>query len=403
MAWEYYLKKINIIKTLLKYSLLSTSILLILPNSIREVPFAILGLLSIIIYFKEKLYKVKDLYIFSFFIVCIFSLTFTSNLREGFSKIEGLLPIVYLGFSYLVFLRDNVISRSLVKKWIVFFNSSNLVFIAIFFTYCFFNVNDFSYNNLRTILDTIPLINIHPIYFSIIGMLTILINYRFNFFFKYYYLFIIFGFFEIYLSGVRATFLSFPLLILLFVLLMKKSKLFKLKFLLIALTCILSLSLLNKDLIKRFNEIKSPQTFERVNIHNSTSIRFAIWTCAYKQMKTSNPFYGEGIGDVRDKLTSCYTNNYPELKKYYNTHNHYLYIYLTVGLIGLIAFFISILNIIFLSKTKDKQFLYLALSFFLYTFFFENVLERKYGILLFYFTIMFIFNLFLIDEKNKLE
>lgn len=391
------------IKILLKYSLLLTSILLILPNSIREVPFAFLGLLSIIIYFKEKLYKIKDIYIFSFFLVCSISLIYTSNLKEGFSKIEGLLPVLYLSFSYLVFLRQNIISKQLVKKWIILFNTSNLVFIVIFFVYCYFKITDFSYNNLRTILDTIPLIKIHPIYFSFIGILTILINYRFQSLFKYYYLFIAVGFFEVYLSGVRATFLSFPLLLLLFVLLMKKSKLFKLKFLLITSIFLFSVSLLNKDLIKRFNEIKAPQTFERVNIHNSTSIRYAIWTCAYEQMKTSNKLFGEGIGDVRDMLSTCYKTNYPELEKYYNTHNHYFYIYLTVGLIGLSAFFISLLNIVFISKTKDKQFLYLALFFFLYTFLFENVLERKYGILLFYFTIMFTFNLFLREEDKVIE
>lgn len=385
----------------LKYSFILTSLILILPNLIREVPFAIVGLFSIIIYFKEKLYQKRDFLIFLYFLVCLISLIYTTDLIEGFKQIEGLLPVMYLSFAFLVFKRKQIINLNIIKKWLLIFNYSNLFFLIIYAIYLFLNFDEISYNNIRTALDEIPLIKIHPIYFSILGVITILLNLKFKDLVQNYFLFAFVGFIMINISGVRATFLSIPLLIILLIGLMRISVFYKLRIFLSVAFLIVLIGFLNKDLIKRFSEVFSKQTFERVNLDNSTSIRYAVWDCSLSQINETNMFFGKGIGDVRKALQNCYNEKYTELNKYYNTHNQYLFFYLTVGLLGLFSFLISIFEI--LKDSNKNKYLIIILSFFLYMFLFENVLERKYGILIFYFSMMFTFNLFELKAENNID
>lgn len=385
----------------IKYALLSTSLFLILPNKIKEVPFAILGLISLIIYFKEKRFMKEHLFFLSFFLINFLSLAYTENVKEGFSKIEGLLPFFYLSIAYLVITKKYNISPAFTKKWVLIFNLSNTLFLFLFFIYCLFYLDEFSYNNLRTALDTLPLINIHPIYISIIGVLGLFMflkfkssNRKLDFLFGLIHLSFIL------LSGVRATLLCIPLLVIVYLYLLNRSFIFKLKLLIVCLLSLTLLLFLNKDLVKRLSEINNSTSYTNLSLDNSTSIRFAIWDCALMQIKSSNVLIGEGIGDVRMLLMNCYQSKYPDINKYYNTHNQYFFIYLTVGSLGLLSFFVYVFYLYKTANIDDKKYLILSLLFYLYMFNFENILERKYGILIYCFFTYFVFNIFL-QRSNK--
>ena len=118
------------------------------------------------------------------------------------------------------------------------------------------------------------------------------------------------------------------------------------------------------------------------------------------QAKYSNPIIGEGLGDTRGLLQKCYDSKYPELNKYYNTHNQYLSIYISLGIIGLITIALFLYSISKSVSPQNKIYFIFTLIFYLYMFIFENILERKYGVLIFLTFILFVFNS---NTKNQLN
>lgn len=114
---------------------------------------------------------------------------------------------------------------------------------------------------------------------------------------------------------------------------------------------------------------------------NGLNTRLAIWSCAWEEFKQS-PWLGHGVGDVQKVLVDNYKqkNFILGLKMNYNSHNQYLDVILTFGLIGLLLFilFASVLTSIAL---KSGSLLPLG---FLITFAIacitENILSRDQGI-----------------------
>ena len=78
-----------------------------------------------------------------------------------------------------------------------------------------------------------------------------------------------------------------------------------------------------------------PVSYAAVNTNNSTSVRIAVWDCGIQKIKSSNPIIGNGIGDVPSILQECYDAEYPELGKFYNTHNQYFSILSTCFILSL--------------------------------------------------------------------
>lgn len=378
---------------ILRTCFLLTALILVFPNKIREVPFATLGLFSIIFYFKEKLYKKKDILFFLYFLVLTFSLIYSNNLKYGFRYLEAQLPFFYLPFAYLVFIRREILNKESIKKWIFFFNLSNVLFLILFVFYFLIQSQEVSYNNIRTSFDTMPFLGVHPIYLSIIAVLSIFSNfYSQNKSRFLQYFFISINLVLLVMTGVRATLLFFPIIITAFFLFSKTSLYYKIKICLLIFSLFFCFTIFNKDFTKRLSEISNPQTYSQLNLHNSASIRSSVWDCALTQAKQSNPIIGEGLGDTRGLLQDCYDSQYPELNKYYNTHNQYLSIYISIGVIGLLTIAIFLYRVSRSVSIQNKKYFSFTLIFYLYMFIFENVLERKYGVLIFLTFLLFIFN-----------
>lgn len=385
---------------IIKKCFLLSALLLVLPNKVREIPLALLGLFSIILYFREKIFNKQDIFLFLYFFVLAFSLIYTKDIKYGFQYLESQLPFFYLPFTYLVFTRNFFLSSDFIIKWIKLFNLSNVLFSIFFISYFLFQSQSISYNNIRTALDTIPLLGIHPIYISIIAVLAIFTNlHTQNKHKALQFIFIFVNLFLLVISGVRATLLLFPIIILAFLLISNLRLIIKIYMVLLILILSYGVVIFNKDFTKRLSEILNPVTYNQVNLHNSTSIRASIWDCALIQAKHSNPLIGEGIGSTRGLLQKCYDSKYPELNKYYNTHNQYLSIYVSTGIIGLISIILFLYLISKSVSLQNKKYFIFTLIFYLYMFIFENVLERKYGLLFFLTFLLFVFN----NNKKQLN
>jgi len=378
---------------------------MVLPNSIKEIPFALLGLISILFFIRERQIDGKIFFMLSsFFAISVISLLYTADIKYGLNRIEGLLPLLYITFSYAVFSKMKIrFEKEFVRNWIVLFNTASFLFLVVFSCYFYFQKLELNYNNIRTALDEIPLIGMHPIYVSITAVLGILTCvYGFRGAIKTSSFFIVTNLVLLVISGSRATFIGFLMLLFLWILFSKIDK--KAKFGLVS-SSVISLCLLfmlNTDFKIRFQEMILPVSYSKVNPNNSTSVRYAVWSCSLEQIKKSNIVLGNGIGDVPTVLQSCYDAKYPDLGQYYNSHNQYFSIILGSGLIGLISlagFFICL----FVDGLKNKnKYLLIVITFYLYMFIFENIMERKYGILLLLFFMLYVFNLFpkMAEEKN---
>lgn len=392
-------------KETLNFLFYSIAFFILIPNKLKEIPFVILGLFSIYLYIKGiKINFKKYLFLNLFFMVNLISLLYSSNLKDGFTRIEGYLPFVYISFSYFILLKTDIkFTKNFLNNWILIFNISNFIFLICFSVYFNYLNLEINYNNIRTILDQIPFINMHPIYLSIMSILGLMTSIQFS---KSNFLkgfFIIINIFILLLSGTKATFIGFIVMAFILVLLSKKSKIVKLCLFSFTVLFTISLFTFYKDFKERFRETILPVSYNSVNPNNSTSVRFAIWNCSINLIEESNIACGNGIGDVKTLLLDCYELKYPKLDKYYNTHNQYFSIILGTGIIGLICFFAFIIYIIQSGLKSKNKFIITLVIFYLYMFIFENVIERKYGILMFLFFIFFVFNLFQKKYVNELK
>ena len=137
----------------------------------------------------------------------------------------------------------------------------------------------------------------------------------------------------------------------------------------------------------RFIELLNKESFEQVNLNNSTSIRFYILKCSIK-MALEKPFFGHGLGDVQNELDLRYNINETILpSNKYNSHNQYLFVWLSSGIIGLI-FFLLFLYYCFSLAVRSQDYFFLSiLILFAVSFLFENILSRQSGVILFSFLV----------------
>ena len=127
--------------------------------------------------------------------------------------------------------------------------------------------------------------------------------------------------------------------------------------------------------LKQENIIASTFTWE---------LRKTVWDCAYELIE-SKPLMLSGIGfeETREELVKCYDDNLSMEKRdrfvtnRYNTHNQFIDLYLTSGIIAMILFMAFLLVTLFASWKRflSMAFLLVLLSYCLV----ENVYHRQIG------------------------
>ena len=139
-----------------------------------------------------------------------------------------------------------------------------------------------------------------------------------------------------------------------------------------------------------------PTSGNDIENYTSVNVRNGIYYCTLNTIK-DNLLFGVGVGDVQNELNDCYANKIGA-KIYtwtdYNSHNQYLFFWLSFGLLGVLSF------IILLYKHFGHAFYYKnALLFYFITIvslicLTENILSRSDGVTFFaLFSGLFLFNL----------
>ena len=391
-----------------KYSILNsllylTSFFVLLPNKVKEVPFILLLAYSLLIFKKNKFNTKLFLFFTLYFTANLLSLFYSQDLNCGLSKLGGTLSFLYIPFSFVVLSNSETnLNLFSLKKWSFYFNGSSFIFLIVFISYFLFQQVPISYNNVRTILEKIPLIGIHPIYLSILSVLGMLLSFfLFNEHKKTSSFFIVSQLSLLIISGTRSTIVIFIIIAFTLILMSQLNKSLKFLILIFSVLLITMFFYQDTDFKKRFREIILPVSYSKVNLNNSTSVRNAIWRCSIIEIQKSNIFIGNGIGDVPTKLKECYDCNYPELDESYNSHNEYFSIILGMGGVGLLSIFSLMFYFIRHAIIHKNKYLVVLMFFYLYMFAFENILERKWGILPFLFFSFFVFNFFIKQRQDS--
>lgn len=134
--------------------------------------------------------------------------------------------------------------------------------------------------------------------------------------------------------------------------------------------------------------------YNDINGH-SVVLRFIYWKTAYKLIK-ENPLIGVGTGDIQNKFFNYLKKNYPQINKkwIHRSHNQFLSIAVSFGIIGLL-FFVFLLFYPFIFFKGRKLISYIPFFFFYFTIILsmltEDTLETQVGVSYFaFFTTLFI-------------
>lgn len=413
----------------------------LMPFGIRSIVTILWALIGIVNFFylrsinkdfhilKEN--KISLFIILLPFLLLIFSLTYSDNLTGGLNKLERMLTMLI--FPVIFFLNGNVFSK--VKIQLIVFVFSLSVIFLIFYQgvssllnleyltqdltkdevisngYAFVdNINQDIIRNikLRRFRNyIIELTNSHPTYqglwISLAFFFTLSLNYKIK---KKRVVFIaIISVIQIawlLLLATRMPLLSIllTLIICAFVVLSKKKN--KYKYLIISSIIVIasfsfiissSLSLRVKELYREGFNLLNKES--EVKNFNSSNVRNGIYYCSFQEIK-KNPLIGVGIGDVQEQLNECYNR---ELKADiyrwmdFNTHNQYLFFWLSSGVFGLFSFLFFIFYAIKKSLIRRNYIFFSVLISSSLIFLTENVLVRSDGMVFFYFFVsIYLFN-----------
>ena len=145
----------------------------------------------------------------------------------------------------------------------------------------------------------------------------------------------------------------------------------------------------------RFVEVyKSINVKPKELAFDSTNIRKAIFDCSTNLVK-ENWVTGVGFENLQAKLNECYAANYDSSfyeNHIYLTHNYYLYILISTGILGFVFYLFYLATII---KISLKSNLFLFNSFIvtiLIVCFIEDFFYRQYGVLYFNLILMCFIN-----------
>lgn len=384
-----FLKERHILGAILIFSFFP-----LLPNNLKGI--SVIALLLVTLFGSvEKSINIKELLInSSLFIVYLFSLIYTDDYEFALIKLEtGLsilvIPIIFNGF--LAKLEFSVKFKVKFLKLYIFFSFLFAVFTLIFI----FIDSDSNYylnwyaDKFRKTANQLPFIGQHPIYasiflsiplfffFELIRMKAISIKVK-----QLFCVFLLVNFVLLFMMSSKGVIIS--LLLVFIVSAIIKVKSFKLAIVAISvLTCFFIFS-------RRAKELFKIEVYNEINENYSTSIRFGIYRCAFKLIK-SNPILGYGIGDSQRELNLCYANESNILlKNGFNSHNQYLDILLKTGVLGLVLFIYFLFFNIKKAIKSSNGLLLQILIFYCLIFLSENILLRQSGVIFFYFLIVFL-------------
>ena len=389
----------KIIDKLLALFLYGFSAIIFVPPSIKPLLVIGLGVVSFMIFISSKKRFInKKLFILSSLVFVLYglSLTTSTNISGGLKMLETKLSMVFFPLIFLIFLSTKkireVISLEKFSKLFYYTNTAYSVILLVYFT----QYENPKYPNLyipgfyQSASQDIPLIGEHHTYIGLVLSISILLFYCLKLkadVFKPAFSSLCLApiGFLIWLLQPRAIILGlFIALLMLFLTSIRKN-----------ITVITTVIVITGSIIVLLTPAKNNRFLEIKNLFdysqfNSASQRLIILECTIEEIK-QNPFIGLGIGTTNSAIGSCFNKKANVLEqKAFNTHNQYLDLWLTCGPHALILFILFLFAIRkHILDSLDRRFIPI-LFLFAFTMFFENILERQTGIIVFYFIIFLI-------------
>ncbi len=374
----------------------------IMPNSLKNIGFITLLLFSLTKYFflKKKKPKIKRFLInTSLYLMYLLSLFYTDSFDVAGQKLDTAITLVVFPFIFFL-LRPIDNKNSLIKKFTSTYYIFSIVYSSIVVAALFYNYGFQLYSDswfIRNTVIEIPLIPQHPIYASLIIGLGLLFSFpyfakRNNCLIKVQVgilnLFLIIVIVSLASKGVIIALVLASISYMFLNLERKKTKVISI--ITIVLFFVISIFYF-PPFIQRFKELKEVGNLEiKLDKYSSTSIRKGIYYCSTIKI-SENWFFGYGIGDVQPVLNDCYKTIDDDIfnKFDYNSHNQYLGVSLSTGILGLSALLLILISNFYLAITnKDWVFLSILVLFSI-SFATENMLERQSGVVLFSFLLSF--------------
>lgn len=395
-----------------KFFLLLNSSILLVPNKFKAYPILFLFIFSFMLYKKSKQknnYSFKKIVLIStLFFIYLASSLYSLQAKEAVFKLSTMASLVAYPITFgLLESSHFMISKKQSETIFKVFAFSTALFCVISFIYFWeqeFNFNETIIHYFNLIDIRLGVFSIHPIYLGIyIGISILMIIYLIQ---NSHYLFlkITYAVLGLLLTTILIMLMrKGPIIYLLipFYLLLANYVKIK-KTIIIVLVTFIAIFFSVKIIPKyqnenRFEELTSNTINE--NPESSISIRYRIYQCVFEKI-IEHPFLGYGLGSVKNHLDLCYIDKNIDLsKKNYNSHNQFLSVVLTAGIIGLIIFLISIYKIYRLLLQRKSVLGIAILTFFLFNFLTENVIEREHGVIIYSFLLSFF--LFQKEESYK--
>ncbi len=370
-----------------------------MPPAVKPLLVIGLGVTSLIIFIgSKKRIKHKTLFILSCVVFALYCLSLIGSnyIADGLKMLETKLSMFFIPLIFLVFLSGKKIKTvTSVEKFSKLFYYINTVYSVVLLIY-FTQYKNSKYPNLyipgffQSASRDIPLIGEHHTYIGLMLATSILLLFSFKKktdFFKPAFSTLCLAPMGIliWLLQPRSIILGlFIALLMLFWTAIKKN------FIVITASILTSgfiILALTPEKNNRFLEIKNLFDYSQFN---SASQRLIILKCTVAQIK-QNPFIGLGIGATNRVIGDCFnkkTNNFD--RKAINTHNQYLELWISCGLYALIFFLFFLFSIRKHMLESGNKRVSSILFLFIITMFFENILERQTGIIVFYFIIFYI-------------
>ncbi len=395
-----YLKKLytgSIKEKILMAAFLIIGVYPLIPQKVESFSVILFISLTGVTFFlnKKMSIAIKPLLISSsLFVIVFLSIFFSDDKSEGLKKIGTMSSLIIFPIIFYIFLENIKTNyKSLLNLFFKTFFTANIIyaFIAFYFISNYrnpkFSIKDASF--FRAAVSDIPLIGEHPIYLSV--FLSIAILFGVHLFKKGLE------------SKVNNSLVFSGLIVILYLLLLLMSKgviiaLFvallvlllskiKKKYIILLLFSFFFILIFLPASNNRFNELFSKETYNSTSLNNSTSIRINILKCSIDKV-LEKPFFGYGVGDVQEALDSCYTEKNLNFKLgRYNSHNQYLFIWLSTGIIGLLLFVVFLLFYFKIAIIHKDYLMLTIIILYSIVFLFENVLSRQSGVIFFSFLV----------------
>ena len=325
------------------------------------------------------------------FILNIIAILWTDHFSTGIGIIRKTLPF-FLIPATILFLKpfQNFYEVNQAKK---FYIISTIILVIITLVFISFNLIDIldARNNyfinikLRKTIENVPVVGEHPIYFSLLIAIALLLLFYNRFKNKYVnvisYFILLVGLF---IASSRGVLIASSITVILIGFRKIKSSIYRLSF--VILFAVSLIAIVNLPPMKaRIEEVTNSKYLFPQGVHyNSFNIRMAIYKCSFFVIK-EKPLLGYGSGDVQGALNRCYDQYETDVfnAKTFNTHNQFLDYWASFGIIGLIIILICIFYLlkVALKNSNFEYFNFLVLI--IISMFTENILSRNTGIVLF--------------------